>query len=203
MAPPAPKATVPGLPPARARFATEPGLDAQATRAADAITPNVPAAAPAAAERTPPPVPATALDARVDARMDADAAVDQAVATLKRTVLELQGRLEELHRRVRDLEQRPAPDPMVAHAAGHAVVTSYAPYPPSPSAAYIPVATSIAPAYPPAFDLAAIERDVHVEMTGWMDGRRRRLRNVLSITLFLGLLFAILFTALALSYSSP
>jgi hypothetical protein len=144
-----------------------------------------------------PPLP------REDAEIRVRATVAEAVAPLNQTI-------RELLRRVEELERRPVPQPAAAVSvvASPAVATpadAYRqPQPSYPAAISVPAAPPSAPAViarAPTLDVAAIERDVHIDVDFALDGRRRRRRLAITFVLFLVVVFGGLFAALANSYT--
>jgi hypothetical protein len=145
-----------------------------------------------------PPLP------REDAEIRVRATVAEAVAPLNQTI-------RELLRRIEDLERRPVPQPAaavsVAAAPPAVAMTAEAyrqPQPSYPAAISVPAAPPSAPAViarAPALDIAAIERDVHIDVDFALDGRRRRRRLAITFVLFLVVVFGGLFAALANSYT--
>jgi hypothetical protein len=131
-------------------------------------------------------------------RLRIRAAVDEALAPVQQTVRELLRRIEELERR----PAQPAA-PVVTMLPSHAMAPSSEPYrrqqPSYPAAIAVSVAPS--PQAGPVLNLAAIERDVHVQMDGGLDGRRRRRRLVWTFVLFVLVVFGGLGAALASSYT--
>jgi hypothetical protein len=154
-------------------------------------------------ERAPAPAVAVArAETPEELRLRIRAAVDEALAPVQQTVRELLRRIEELERR----PAQPAA-PVVTMLPAHAMAPPSEPYrrqqPSYPAA----IAVSVAPspqavsAQGAVLNLAAIERDVHVQMDGGLDGRRRRRRLVWTLVLFVLVVFGGLGAALASSYT--
>jgi hypothetical protein len=107
--------------------------------------------------------------------------------------------LRDLVRRVEELEKRPAVAAPPAAGAGPIVRETYRQSMPS----YPPPVTTHAAVLPQGatLDLAAINRDVHIDMDGALDGSKRRRRLALTFVLLLLVVFGGLFGALAHSYT--
>jgi hypothetical protein len=108
--------------------------------------------------------------------------------------------LRDLVRRVEELEKRPAAAAAPAiHAAAPAARDAYRQsmpsYPPPVAAhgALVPQGRTL--------DIATINRDVHVDVDGAIDGKRRRRRLAVTVALVLLVVFGGLFGALAYSYT--
>jgi hypothetical protein len=144
-----------------------------------------------------------------ESREEVHAMIRATVAEGVASVLgETQRLIGQLERRIDELERRPvtavatAVAPATAAALGsgagaHATPRVQVPHY-VPAAA--PVVVSAAPRQP-VFDVAAIERSVHIDIDSAFDGGRRKRRILLLVTFFFLALFAALFTLLAQSYS--
>jgi hypothetical protein len=144
-----------------------------------------------------PPAPTAAHDGREDPRAAVRLQVEQALAPVLQS-------MRDMHRRLDDLERRPAP--MVVGAAAPAIASAL-PEPPRQAAApqagppsAIPVTVASLSPRAPIFDVKAIERDVTVVVDGALDGSKRRLRLGLTFAFILLAVFGGLFFALAQSY---
>jgi hypothetical protein len=130
---------------------------------------------------------------REDPRPLIRAAIDEAMIPVHQA-------LRDLVRRVEELEKRPAAAAAPAiHAAAPAGRDAYRQsmpsYPPPVAAhgALVPQGRTL--------DIATINRDVHVEVDGAIDGKRRRRRLAVTVALVLLVVFGGLFGALAYSYT--
>jgi hypothetical protein len=137
-------------------------------------------------------------------------AVGEALAPVQLAFRDIQRRLDDLERRPVTVAASappitvPAPmrPPQATYPGGAAAPGSVVPVSVAPASIVpIPVTVaSIAPR-PPIFDIAAIERDVSIQIDGAIDGRRRKRRLALTFVLVLLVLFGGLFAALANSYA--
>jgi|CZKU01.1.fsa_nt_gi hypothetical protein len=176
--------TPPQLPVAVAVHASPPPLAPVAPPPLTAVAHAGPPALPPEPARAQPP----ALPYE-DARPLIRAAIDEAMVPVHQA-------LRDLVRRVDELEKRPATvvtqaAPVVREAYRHSM-PSYPP-PITTHAAVLPQA--------PTLDIAAINRDVHIDMDGALDGSKRRRRLALTFVLVLLIVFGGLFGALAHSYA--
>jgi len=166
------------------RVAAAPPAPSSGSLPSSQTAPRPGATAPSATREDIAPIVRTLLEqAMAPLDYTVRAAVEQAVAPLERTIRELQRRLEEV-------EQRPAPAPVIMPAPALP-----APRPVQPTFANVNVAAR-------PIDVAAIERSVSLapEMREF-DGRRRRTRLVVAVVLGCLLVFASLFAAMAQSYT--
>jgi hypothetical protein len=133
-------------------------------------------------------------------------AVGEALAPVQQAFRDIQRRLDDLERRplvVGPAPVAPAPPvgamraPQATLAGGVTAMGSDLPG----SIAPIPVTLASLAPRPPVLDVAAIERDASVNIDGAIDGRRRKLRLVLTFVLLLLVIFGGLFAALAYSYT--
>jgi hypothetical protein len=203
--PPVAPAVTPPQPPVAAAVALSP---------APAVVAPAPAMAPAAPAR--PPAPAAAHPAPIAAPPQASAATAEDLRTIVRaamgeSLVPVQQAFREIHRRIDELERRPAAvAPAPAASSPAAVAPPYRPPQatlPGASIAPIPVTLgSLAPGpvsltpRAPILDVAAIERDASVTIDGAIDGRRRKVRLAITFVLLLLVVFGGLFAALAYSY---
>ncbi len=133
---------------------------------------------------------------RQDPRADAAklrAAVDEALAPLQRSLVDVLRRLEELERRPQPMA---AAAPISIAAAPRAQALSY----------HALESTGVVAMRAPALsmhslDVAAIERDTSIVVDDALNGRSRRLRLVLILALFLVAVFGCLGFMLVKSYS--
>jgi hypothetical protein len=193
---PVPQATTPVAPPA----ATTPVTAAVATTPVAPAVVTPPPLPVAPAHVSPPPLaqePArayreTAVAPAEDPRPIIRAAIDEAMVPVHQA-------LRDLVRRVEELEKRPAVVAAPAPAAGPIVRDAYRQSMPS----YPPPVTTHSAVLPQAatLDIAAINRDVHIDMDGALDGSKRRRRLALTFVLLLLVVFGGLFGALAHSYT--
>jgi hypothetical protein len=190
------------------------------------VTPVAPAAHPPAPVPHPPapvaapvaspvlsraPLPAQHLAPQEDPRTLVRLAVGEALAPVQQAFRDIQRRLEELERRPLVVAPAPvAPAPALGAmrapqatvpggvtATGTDLAVSMVPVSVGP----VPVTIGSLAPRPPVLDVAAIERDASVTIDGAIDGRRRKLRLVLTFVLLLLLVFGGLFAALANSYT--
>jgi hypothetical protein len=129
-----------------------------------------------------------------DPRPVVRAALDEVLPPIHTAVRDLIRRMEELEkraggiaellRRVEELEKRPAAG-VAMRPAMRQSMASY--HPPAPQA--------------PVLDVAAINRDVNIQVDGALDGNKRRRRLALTFVVLLLVVFGGLFGALAHSYT--
>jgi hypothetical protein len=211
--PVAPPAITPVAPPVVAMPATQATPVAPPAAAATAATPPVvtPPQLPVTATHVgPPQLPVTATHvgppqlAQEPLRAYREAAPQEDPRPLIRAAIgeamtPVHQALRDLVRRVEELEKRPAaaaaPAVHAAAPARDAYRQSMPSYPP-PVAAH----GALAP-QGRTLDIAAINRDVHVDVDGAIDGKRRRRRLAVTVVLVVLVVFGGLFGALAYSYT--
>ena len=184
-------------PPAHAPQAATAVLHSQAA----ARPPAFPVAEPSLARA---PAPAARAEPAPDPRLLMRAAVEEALVPVQHAFRELQRRIEDLERHPPVMASGPSPG-TAATAGAMAAPAPYRQaqpsYHPAGSIAPIPVTLASLAPRPPVLDVAAIERDVNVQIDGAIDGRRRKLRLALTFVLLLLVVFGGLFAALAYSYT--
>jgi hypothetical protein len=157
------------------------------------------------------PLHAQPTEPHEDPRALVRMAVGEALAPVQQAFRDIQRRLDELERRplvVAPAPVAPAPPigamrpPQATVPGGVVVAGGDLPVSMVPvSVAPIPVTVGSLAPRPPILDIAAIERDVNVNIDGALDGRRRKVRLVLTFVLLLLVVFGGLFAALANSYT--
>lgn len=138
----------------------------------------------------------------VESSDEVQALVRTAIAEAVGAVLAETGRLiRKLEQRVEQLEQldrRPAASTAVVHAAPPAGSSAWAQ---SSYATSTTVQRAVVEAQAPLLDIGTIERSVQVDVDPALDGKRRRRRLVVFVTLFFLVVFGGLFALLANSYT--
>jgi hypothetical protein len=152
----------------------------------------------------PPPAPSPSSDAASSAIKDSSSPapeappdvrpivrtlVEQAIAPLEGKLREMERRAEDLQRRVDLLERRPAPAIPAAAVSAAAVI--------APASAAVPYRPTVAGATQTPSE-GSLRLDPELKA---LDGRRRRARLILTVFVLLGVTFAVLFAALAESYT--